>query len=84
MIGEGLEGLPRPERQSRLMLQNGKPRLCDLYVMLWGIEARADTAYHLAIDDDRQASLHFDEIMRRNKSDTAVIYGILECFAQVS
>jgi hypothetical protein len=40
------------------------------------IEARADAAYHLAIDEDRQATLHFDEIMRRNKSDMAVVYGI--------
>jgi hypothetical protein len=47
--------------------------LRDLHVMLWGIEARADAPDHLAIDNDRKASLHLDEAVRRDRRDAAVI-----------
>ena len=50
-----------------------QPGLRDLHVMLWGIEARADAPDHLAIDNDRKASLHLDEAVRRDRRDAAVI-----------
>jgi hypothetical protein len=65
----------RLERRGRSMLESGKSRLRDLHVVLRSIEAGAGSAYHLSIEDDWEASLHCDEIPRRDKCNTAVIYG---------
>jgi hypothetical protein len=61
-----------------LVTEGGEPRLRDLRVMLRGIEARADAPDHLAIDDDRKASLHLDESVRRHSRDAAMIDRVLE------
>src|SRR5271165_2630117 len=60
----------------------GKPCLRDLHIVVRRIEARADAADHLTIDDDRQASLHRDEVTCRDQCDTTVIDGVLERLAR--
>jgi hypothetical protein len=54
------------------MVERGESCLSDLYVVLRGAEARADTADHLAIDHDGQAAVHFDIAVRRNRCDAAM------------
>jgi hypothetical protein len=41
--------------------------------MLRGVEGRACGTDHLAVDDDRQSALHFDEIACRDRGDTPVM-----------
>src|SRR5208283_1799701 len=60
------------------LLKRRKPRLCDLHVVLRGVEAGADGPDDLAFNDDWQTALHLGKIMRRDSRDPAVIDDFLQ------
>ncbi|MGY4310947.1 hypothetical protein ACVWW1_000250 [Bradyrhizobium sp. JR3.5] len=67
---------------SQLTRKCRKSRLSNLNIMIGGIEACANAADDLPIEDYRQSALHFGEIARSNRCKTTLIDCILERFSR--
>ena len=59
-----------------------EPGLRDLNVMLRRVEARPDSANHLAIDDNWKPALHLGEALCRHRSNATVVDRVLERLAR--
>src|ERR1700760_4249027 len=57
--------------------------MCDLDIMLRGIEARTDPTDHLTVHDDRKTALHLNEITRGDSRGPAVIDRVFQRLARL-
>jgi hypothetical protein len=74
----GHQTLDPARRDAALMRDRRQPGLSDLHIVLRRVEARADGANYLAINDDWKATLHLREALRRNSGNATVIDRVLE------